>query len=131
MVPSCLALICGTLNTADAVPPMWNVRMVSCVPGSPMDCAAMMPVASLKIPVVVGTTGWLTERDRVEKAISSSGSGMVWSPNFSIGVNVFFRLVQEAARLMADEPSIRRVGLGDPSRHKEGRAIGHDAEIGG
>jgi hypothetical protein len=44
--PSCLALICGCLNTELAVPPMWKVRMVSCVPGSPMDCAAMMPTAS-------------------------------------------------------------------------------------
>ena len=32
--------------TREAVPPMWKVRMVSCVPGSPMDCAAMTPVAS-------------------------------------------------------------------------------------
>src|SRR4030095_6856836 len=29
-----------------AWPPMWTVRMVSCVPGSPIDCAAMMPTAS-------------------------------------------------------------------------------------
>ena len=29
-----------------AVPPMWNVRIVSCVPGSPIDCAAMTPTAS-------------------------------------------------------------------------------------
>jgi hypothetical protein len=29
-----------------AAPPMWNVRMVSCVPGSPIDCAAMTPTAS-------------------------------------------------------------------------------------
>jgi 4-hydroxy-tetrahydrodipicolinate reductase len=28
----------------------------------------------------------------------------VWSPNFSIGVNVFSRLVKEAAKLLADEP---------------------------
>ena len=27
-------------------PPMWKVRMVSCVPGSPIDCAAMTPTAS-------------------------------------------------------------------------------------
>ena len=27
----------------DAAPPMWNVRIVSCVPGSPIDCAAMTP----------------------------------------------------------------------------------------
>ena len=29
-----------------AAPPMWKVRMVSWVPGSPMDCAAMTPTAS-------------------------------------------------------------------------------------
>ena len=43
-------LACGGL----AVPPMWNVRMVSCVPGSPMDCAAMTPTAmpiSTSLPV--------------------------------------------------------------------------------
>jgi hypothetical protein len=27
----------------EAVPPMWKVRIVNCVPGSPMDCAAMTP----------------------------------------------------------------------------------------
>ena len=29
-----------------AAPPMWNVRIVSWVPGSPIDCAAMTPTAS-------------------------------------------------------------------------------------
>ena len=33
-------------TSLEAVPPMWNVRMVSCVPGSPMDWAAMMPTVS-------------------------------------------------------------------------------------
>ena len=32
--------------SAPAMPPVWNVRMVSCVPGSPMDCAATWPTAS-------------------------------------------------------------------------------------
>ena len=32
--------------SAPATPPVWNVRMVSCVPGSPIDCAATMPTAS-------------------------------------------------------------------------------------
>ena len=38
----------------DAVPPMWNVRIVSCVPGSPIDWAAMTPTArptSTSLPV--------------------------------------------------------------------------------
>ena len=34
-----------------AAPPMWNVRMVSWVPGSPIDCAAMTPTAS---PILTG-----------------------------------------------------------------------------
>jgi 4-hydroxy-tetrahydrodipicolinate reductase len=62
-------------------------------------------LAALKIPIVVGTTGWLTEKERVQSAIADNNTGMVWSPNFSIGVNVFFCLVQEAARLLAEEPS--------------------------
>ena len=32
--------------SSPATPPVWNVRIVSCVPGSPIDWAAMMPTAS-------------------------------------------------------------------------------------
>jgi 4-hydroxy-tetrahydrodipicolinate reductase len=60
-------------------------------------------LAALGLPVVVGTTGWLAEMDRVKAAIEAGGTGLVWSPNFSIGVNVFSRLVREAAKLLADE----------------------------
>ena len=61
-------------------------------------------LAALGVPVVVGTTGWLPEMDRVRDSIARHGTGLVWSPNFSIGVNVFSRLVKEAAKLLADEP---------------------------
>ena len=62
-------------------------------------------LAALKVPVVVGTTGWLGYRDRVQAAVDRHGTGLIWSPNFSIGVNVFSRLVREAARLLAEDPS--------------------------
>ncbi|MBV8847050.1 MAG: dihydrodipicolinate reductase, partial [Bryobacterales bacterium] len=61
-------------------------------------------LAELGVPVVVGTTGWLGELGRVSKAVEKHGGGLVWSPNFSIGVNVFFRLVREAARLLENQP---------------------------
>ena len=32
--------------SSPATPPVWKVRIVSCVPGSPIDWAAMMPMAS-------------------------------------------------------------------------------------
>jgi 4-hydroxy-tetrahydrodipicolinate reductase len=60
-------------------------------------------LAALKIPVVCGTTGWLHELPEVRQVVGRSGSALVWSPNFSIGVNVFTRLVEEASRLLAQE----------------------------
>jgi 4-hydroxy-tetrahydrodipicolinate reductase len=61
-------------------------------------------LAGLGVPVVVGTTGWAGEMDRVKAAVDAHGTALVWSPNFSIGVNVFSRLVKEAAKLLASEP---------------------------
>jgi len=40
----------------------------------------------------------------VKSATEKHGIGLVWSPNYSIGVNVFARLVAEAARLLAAQP---------------------------
>ena len=62
-------------------------------------------IAALGVPLVVGTTGWLEHIDRVKRIVETHHAGLVWSPNFSIGVNVFFRLVAEAARLLAAEPA--------------------------
>lgn len=60
-------------------------------------------VAALGVNMVVGTTGWLAEIERVKSAVERGGVGLVWAPNFSVGVNVFARLVSEAARLLAAE----------------------------
>ncbi len=60
-------------------------------------------LTALKVPAVVGTTGWLAHMDQVRAAVDKNGSALVWSPNFSVGVNVFLRVVSEAARLLADE----------------------------
>jgi 4-hydroxy-tetrahydrodipicolinate reductase len=60
-------------------------------------------LSAMKLPVVVGTTGWLSHMDQVRVAVQKNGSALVWSPNFSVGVNVFLRVVREAARLLADE----------------------------
>jgi len=61
-------------------------------------------LAALGIPVVVGTTGWLGDMERVRTAVTAHDTALVWSPNFSIGVNVFVRAVRETARLLASDP---------------------------
>ena len=60
-------------------------------------------IAALGVNLVLGTTGWTAQADRVRAAVEKSGIGLVWSPNYSVGVNVFFRLAAEAARLLKDE----------------------------
>ncbi|HTS48814.1 MAG TPA: dihydrodipicolinate reductase C-terminal domain-containing protein [Bryobacteraceae bacterium] len=60
-------------------------------------------VAAARIPIVVGTTGWSEHLAEAKSIIESSNSALIWSPNFSVGVNVFTRLVVEAARLLKNE----------------------------
>jgi 4-hydroxy-tetrahydrodipicolinate reductase len=62
-------------------------------------------IAALGVNIVVGTTGWLEHVEAVKQAVEANGIGLVWSPNYSVGVNAFFRLVREAARLLESQPS--------------------------
>ena len=57
-------------------------------------------LAAAGINVVEGTTGWLEHLAEVQASIAKHGTGVVWSPNYSVGVQVFSRLVGEAARLL-------------------------------
>lgn len=55
-------------------------------------------------PVVVGTTGWYDALPDVTAHVHARGGALLWAPNFSIGVNLFQRVVAEAARLFRDAP---------------------------
>ena len=61
-------------------------------------------LAKLGVNLVVGTTGWFDQLDRARAAVEKAGTGLIWSPNFSVGVSVFSQLVAEAARLLARQP---------------------------
>jgi 4-hydroxy-tetrahydrodipicolinate reductase len=61
-------------------------------------------LAQLGTNVVVGTTGWFHQIDRAKFAVEKAGTGLVWSPNFSVGVCIFTQLVSEAAQLIARQP---------------------------
>jgi 4-hydroxy-tetrahydrodipicolinate reductase len=60
-------------------------------------------LASLRIPTVIGTTGWAAHLAEVKSIVEKNNAALVWSPNFSVGVNIFSRLVSEAARLFKNE----------------------------
>jgi 4-hydroxy-tetrahydrodipicolinate reductase len=52
------------------------------------------------VPVVVGTTGWLDKLEEVKKECENSKAGLFYTSNFSLGVNLFFRLNEQLAELM-------------------------------
>lgn len=52
------------------------------------------------INTVVGTTGWYENLPEVKELIDNSKTGFLWSSNFSIGVNLYFRIVEVAAKLV-------------------------------
>ena len=61
-------------------------------------------LAGLGVNSVIGTTGWFGEMNRARAAVERGGTGLVWSSNFSVGVNIFNQIVAEAARLFAKQP---------------------------
>ena len=56
------------------------------------------------VPLVEGTTGWNEERPEIERIVSEGNGAMVFGANFSIGVNLFYRIAEYAAELIAKFP---------------------------
>ena len=54
---------------------------------------------SAQIPLVEGTTGWNNQREEIEKFVRENNGAFVFGANFSIGVNLFYRIVDFASEL--------------------------------
>jgi 4-hydroxy-tetrahydrodipicolinate reductase len=53
------------------------------------------------VPLVEGTTGWQDDESDVRRSIDEYHGSLVFGANFSVGVNVFYRVISQAARLMS------------------------------
>jgi 4-hydroxy-tetrahydrodipicolinate reductase len=60
-------------------------------------------LAALGVNSVVGTTGWHEHLPGIRETVAKSGTGLVWAPNFSVGVNIFIQVVAQAAALFANQ----------------------------
>ncbi len=56
------------------------------------------------VTIVVGTTGWLNDRARIQRRVEQTAIGLVYGSNFSIGMNLFFTIVSHAAQVIAKIP---------------------------
>jgi 4-hydroxy-tetrahydrodipicolinate reductase len=61
-------------------------------------------LAALGINCVAGTTGWFADLKPVSQSIGEGGTALVWSTNFSVGVNLFLEAVAHTAALFAAQP---------------------------
>lgn len=67
--------------------------------------ANMRLCLAAKVPVVVGTTGWYDHMGEIKGLVQAEQGSLLWASNFSIGVNLFFRLNKYVAGLMEGRPA--------------------------
>jgi len=53
------------------------------------------------VPVVVGTTGWNEDRTAIENLVRNGEGALIFGANFSIGVNLFYKVAEYAAELFS------------------------------
>ena len=55
------------------------------------------------IPIISGTTGWLEKLEEIKKLCTKYNGAFLYASNFSIGVNMFFKINTELAKLMQNK----------------------------
>ncbi len=58
-----------------------------------------------QVPAIVGTTGWYDHFEQVIRELKKSNATMLYATNFSIGVNITFKLNQLLAKIMNSQPA--------------------------
>jgi len=67
-------------------------------------------LAALGVSTVCGTTGWYEHWPEINESVLAAGTGLVYSTNFSVGVNVFMQAVAHAACFFAKYPEYEAWG---------------------
>lgn len=71
------------------------------------------------VPIVVGTTGWLAQLPEIQRVVTDHDAALIYGANFSVGVQVFYRIAARAAELFRDLDSYD--GFIEEAHHKRKR----------
>lgn len=71
------------------------------------------------VPIVVGTTGWQSQVDEAQSVVTEHNGALIYGANFSVGVQVFYRIATRAAELFRDLSSYD--GFIEEAHHKRKR----------
>ena len=97
--------VAGTVDIAEAESPeRWPFADVA-IDFSTADAvlANVRRLASRRVNVVIGTTGWGAQEADVRRLVDETGIGVVAAPNFALGVNLFAAMVERAAELFQSQ----------------------------
>lgn len=67
-------------------------------PGSVLE--NIKKVVDIGVPIVVGTTKWFNHLKEVEGLVKRKNGSLIYAPNFSLGMNIFFKICEAAAAVM-------------------------------
>jgi len=106
----------------------------ACPVGIDFSVAASVPgnvqrAMALGMRYVVGTTGWSDHLEDVTRTVAAAAGGLVHAANFSLGVNLFYKAVREAAALMARFPDYEPYVLERHHRRKRDAPSGTAREL--
>ena len=103
-----------------------------CIAFSQPDAAYqnILDACKWKKPLVIATTGWLDKLDQAREVITKNNNAVIYSSNFSLGVNLFFALLQKASKLMNSFPIYDAFVHEFHHRHKKDSPSGTAKTIG-
>ena len=73
-----------------------------CIDFSSPDSAVenIKKISKFKKNIVMGTTGWHEHLNEAKSIVKNAKTGFIYASNFSIGVNIFFKIVENASKIM-------------------------------
>lgn len=103
-----------------------------CIEFTRPECAVkhVERLASLGKNIVIGTTGWDNQIEEVRKIVEQSNIGLVYSPNFSIGVQLMFHLLQSAGQIFGPFKQYDVAGIEYHHNKKKDQPSGTALEMG-
>jgi len=87
------------IGSGDAIVPGADVAIEFTQPGAAVGNITKCIVAG--IPVVSGTTGWLEKIGEVKTVVEKNDGAFFYASNYSLGVNIFFKMNEYLAKLMS------------------------------
>lgn len=89
------------VSSNDTIAPGADVAIEFTQPGAAVDNITKCLAAG--IPVVCGTTGWLEKLDDVKSVVKKNDGAFFYASNYSLGVNIFFKVNEYLAKLMSGQ----------------------------